>query len=95
MNIFVTLESFKIQSKCDESTENRRIQMKHFSNICFLILPFFNFIYSLVNQTMANLDVGRVKTILSESLDVWSRGSRLTFREELSDKSDIQVLFAR
>lgn len=54
-----------------------------------------HFIYSLVNQTMADLDVGRVRQILSEALDVWSSGSRLTFREQLSDKADIQVLFAR
>lgn len=44
---------------------------------------------------MANLDVGRVRQIISEALDVWSRGSRLTFREKLDDKADIQVLFAR
>lgn len=54
-----------------------------------------NCIYSLVNQTMADLDVGRVRQIISEALDVWSRGSLLTFREKLDDKADIQVLFAR
>lgn len=62
-----------------------------FNNTCFCL----HFIYSLVNQTMADLDVGRVRQILSEALDVWSSGSRLTFREQLSDKADIQVLFAR
>ncbi|XP_055313024.1 matrix metalloproteinase-2-like isoform X2 [Sitodiplosis mosellana] len=49
----------------------------------------------LVNQTMADLDVGRVRQILSEALDVWSRGSRLTFQEVYSKDADIQVLFAR
>lgn len=53
------------------------------------------FIYSLVNQTMTDLDVGKVRQILSEALDVWSRGSRLTFREVYSKEADIQVLFAR
>lgn len=53
------------------------------------------FIYSLVNQTMADLDAGRVRQILGEALDVWSRGSRLTFQEVYSKDADIQVLFAR
>lgn len=51
------------------------------------------FIYSLVNQTMA--DAGKVRRILKEALDVWSRGSRLTFQEVYSTDADIQVLFAR
>lgn len=58
-------------------------------------LLFFLLSYSLVNQTMADLEVGRVRQILSEALDVWSRGSRLTFQEVYSKDADIQVLFAR
>lgn len=42
---------------------------------------------------MAN--AGQVRRILREALDVWSRGSRLTFQEVLSKDADIQVLFAR
>lgn len=44
---------------------------------------------------MADLDAGRVRQILGEALDVWSRGSRLTFQEVYSKDADIQVLFAR
>ncbi|XP_031640524.1 matrix metalloproteinase-2 isoform X2 [Contarinia nasturtii] len=44
---------------------------------------------------MADLDVRKVRRILGEALDVWSRGSRLTFQEVYSKDADIQVLFAR
>lgn len=44
---------------------------------------------------MSDLDVGQVRQILSEALDVWSRGSRLTFQEVYSKDADIQILFAR
>lgn len=44
---------------------------------------------------MSDLDVGKVRQTLSEALDVWSRGSQLTFREVYSKDADIQVLFAR
>lgn len=63
------------------------------NNKLFLFSLFF--VYSLVNQTMADLDAGQVRRILSEALDVWSRGSRLTFQEVYSKDADIQVLFAR
>lgn len=56
---------------------------------------FDSYIYSLVNQTMADLDAGKVRQILGEALDVWSRGSRLTFQEVYDKNADIQVLFAR
>lgn len=44
---------------------------------------------------MTDLDAGLVRRIMSEALDVWSRGSRLTFQEVNSKDADIQVLFAR
>lgn len=64
-----------------------------FFQICFNF--FFNFIYSLVNQTMTRLDPGQVRRVLTEALDVWARGSRLTFQEVYSEDADIQVLFAK
>lgn len=58
--------------------------------------PFlFSRYYSLVNQTMTRLDPGQVRRVLTEALDVWSRGSRLTFQEVYSEDADIQVLFAK
>lgn len=62
--------------------------------ICSFFVVYIS-IYSLVNQTMSDLDVGKVRQILSEALDVWSRGSRLTFQEVYSKDADIQILFAR
>lgn len=44
---------------------------------------------------MTSLDVGEVRRMLREALNVWSRGSQLTFREIYDDKADIQVLFAK
>ncbi|KAJ6648581.1 Matrix metalloproteinase-2, partial [Pseudolycoriella hygida] len=49
----------------------------------------------LVNQTMSTLDVGQVRRVLHEALDVWARSSPLTFQEVYSDQADIQVLFAK
>lgn len=49
--------------------------------------------FSLVNQTMQALNVGEVRRELSRALQVWSKGSRLTFQEVLSNTADIQVLF--
>lgn len=54
-----------------------------------------NFFYSLVNQTMSDLDVGQTRRILHEALEVWSKNSKLNFREVLSSDADIQVLFAK
>lgn len=56
-------------------------------------LMFFH--YSLVNQTMSSLDPGQTRRILHEALDVWSKNSKLNFRETLSPDADIQVLFAK
>lgn len=44
---------------------------------------------------MTRLDPGQVRRVLTEALDVWSRGSRLTFQEVYSEDADIQVLFAK
>lgn len=52
-------------------------------------------LFSLVNQTMSTLDVGQVRRVLTEALDVWARSSPLTFQEVYSDEADIQVLFAK
>lgn len=49
----------------------------------------------MVNESMPSLDIGQVRRVLSEALDVWSRGSVLTFKEVRSSDADIQVLFAR
>lgn len=68
--------------------------MRTFS-IKYLTEFFFNFIFSLVNQTMSTLDVGQVRRVLHEALDVWARSSPLTFKEVNSDEADIQVLFAK
>ncbi|GAB0099049.1 Matrix metalloproteinase-2 [Sergentomyia squamirostris] len=51
--------------------------------------------WSLVNQSMPDLDSGQVRRVLHEALSVWARNSKLTFREMNSNKADIQVLFAR
>lgn len=64
----------------------------------FLIIPKTNlmfFYYSLVNQTMSTLDPGQTRRILHEALSVWSKNSKLNFRETLSPDADIQVLFAK
>lgn len=61
--------------------------------MCFFFVS--SFIYSLVNQTMADLDAGRVRRVISDALNVWARGSRLKFQEQLSAVADIQVLFTR
>ncbi|KAG4072526.1 hypothetical protein HA402_004615 [Bradysia odoriphaga] len=57
--------------------------------------PNTNLTWSLVNQTMSTLDVGQVRRVLHEALDVWARSSPLTFQEVYSDEADIQVLFAK
>lgn len=45
---------------------------------------------------MPDLDAGQVRRILSESLDVWARNSKLTFQEiHPRDDADIQVSFVR
>lgn len=45
---------------------------------------------------MPELDAGRVRRILSESLDVWARSSKLTFQEvHPKDDANIQVSFVR
>lgn len=44
---------------------------------------------------MTRLDAGQVRRVLTEALDVWARGSRLTFQEVYSEDADIQVLFAK
>ncbi|XP_054090383.1 matrix metalloproteinase-2 isoform X2 [Zeugodacus cucurbitae] len=49
--------------------------------------------WSLVNWTMD--DAPHIRRAVAEALDVWSRSSKLTFREMRSDQADIQVLFAR
>lgn len=51
--------------------------------------------WSLVNQSMANLDAGQVRRVLHEALDLWAQNANLTFREVYSSEADIQVLFAR
>uniref|UniRef100_A0A4Y0BI06 ZnMc domain-containing protein n=2 Tax=Anopheles funestus TaxID=62324 RepID=A0A4Y0BI06_ANOFN len=51
--------------------------------------------WSLVNQTMAELDAGQVRRILHEALDLWSQHANINFREVYSTDADIQVLFAR
>lgn len=61
----------------------------------FLFVIFSLFFFSLVNQTMKNLDAGQVRRVLSDALDVWSRGSRLTIQEMYSEDADIQVLFVK
>lgn len=76
-------------------SESKFANLLHIKKFVTLIFFLLLFIYSLVNQTMANLDAGQVRRILSEALDVWSRGSRLTFQEVHSEDADIQVLFAR
>ncbi|CRK96840.1 CLUMA_CG009940, isoform A [Clunio marinus] len=54
-----------------------------------------NVTWSLVNQTMSTLDAGQTRRILHEALSVWSKNSKLNFREVLSTEADIQVLFAK
>lgn len=44
---------------------------------------------------MSKLDVGQVRRVLHEALDVWARSSKLTFQEVYSDQAEIQVLFAK
>uniref|UniRef100_A0A1Y9IVB7 Peptidase metallopeptidase domain-containing protein n=1 Tax=Anopheles minimus TaxID=112268 RepID=A0A1Y9IVB7_9DIPT len=51
--------------------------------------------WSLVNQTMSELDAGQVRRILHEALDLWSQHANINFREVYSTDADIQVLFAR
>ncbi|XP_035896729.1 matrix metalloproteinase-2 isoform X2 [Anopheles stephensi] len=51
--------------------------------------------WSLVNQTMTDLDAGQVRRILHEALDLWSQHANINFREVYSTDADIQVLFAR
>lgn len=51
--------------------------------------------WSLVNQSMADLDAGQVRRVLHEALDLWAQNANLTFREVYSSEADIQVLFAR
>lgn len=60
-------------------------------------MSFFLFLlfYSLVNQTMSDLDAGQTRRILHEALEVWSKNSKLNFQEVLSTEADIQVLFAK
>lgn len=60
-----------------------------------LIKFLFCFSHSLVNETMPTLETGHVRRVLKEALDVWSRGSRLTFSEVRGSNADIQVLFAK
>lgn len=43
---------------------------------------------------MSTLDAGQTRRILHEALAVWSKNSKLNFREVISDEADIQVLFA-
>lgn len=89
---------FKLIAKTDPKHYTYFISTKItlFKNIYFVFFLLICIsIYSLVNQTMSNLDVGKVRQTLSEALDVWSRGSRLTFSEVYSKDADIQILFAR
>ncbi|XP_055537460.1 matrix metalloproteinase-2 [Wyeomyia smithii] len=51
--------------------------------------------WSLVNQSMVDLDAGQVRRVLHEALDLWAQNANLTFREVYSSEADIQVLFAR
>lgn len=44
---------------------------------------------------MTSLDAGQTRRILHEALGVWSKNSKLNFRESLSPDADIQVLFAK
>lgn len=45
---------------------------------------------------MPELDAGQVRRILSQSLDVWARSSKLTFQEiHPKDDANIQVSFLR
>lgn len=89
---------FKLIAKTDPKNYTYFISAKItlFKNIYFVFFLLICIsIHSLVNQTMSNLDVGKVRQTLSEALDVWSRGSRLTFSEVYSKDADIQILFAR
>lgn len=49
----------------------------------------------MINQTMSLLNVNDVRRILREALNVWSRGSQLSFQETYDEAADIQVLFAK
>uniref|UniRef100_A0A6E8W3I3 ZnMc domain-containing protein n=1 Tax=Anopheles coluzzii TaxID=1518534 RepID=A0A6E8W3I3_ANOCL len=51
--------------------------------------------YSLVNQTMSELDAGQVRRILHEALGLWAQHANINFREVYSTDADIQVMFAR
>lgn len=51
--------------------------------------------WSLVNQSMTDLDVGQVRRVLHEALDMWAQNANISFREVYSSQADIQVLFAR
>jgi hypothetical protein len=44
---------------------------------------------------MSTLDAGQTRRIFHDALDVWSKNSKLNFREVLSTEADIQVLFAK
>lgn len=79
----------------DTKERKRKSPQQETKNPIFHNFLLFLSIFSLVNQTMANLDAGQVRRIFSEALDVWSRGSLLTFQEVYGSDADIQVLFAR
>lgn len=78
----------KIQFRCDDSTLSR------FSHLIQASLV-FRVPSSMINQTMSLLNVNDVRRILREALNVWSRGSQLSFQETYDEAADIQVLFAK
>lgn len=51
--------------------------------------------FSFVNQTMTMLDVGQVRRVLHDALEMWASNSKLNFQEVYSEDAEIQVMFTR
>lgn len=69
--------------------------MQDLSYIIILFIIYSIFDLSLVNQTFEHLDRNLVRRTFHEALSVWSKHSKLNFREIASTEADIQVLFAK
>ncbi|KAG5684905.1 hypothetical protein PVAND_014115 [Polypedilum vanderplanki] len=54
-----------------------------------------NLTWSFVNQTMTNIDAGMARRIFHEALAIWSKDSKLNFREVYDPNADIQIMFAQ
>lgn len=66
-----------------------------FSSIFIVSITILVFPCSLVNQSMSVIDPGQTRRIIYEALSVWSKNSKLNFREVVSADADIQILFAK